>query len=121
MIPEKRDQFYGSKPLLDAKAICTYDDRVTDGPICAKPATWHAWPGTPPDTREGFDVYSCDEHWQYLAPARLWDYHRLGGACGIPGARWHAGTYQGQGLCRHELDDLTLTMDELAPLEEARA
>ncbi|WP_104116956.1 hypothetical protein [Arthrobacter sp. B1805] len=106
---KRREEFYGSKPLSHAAAICTYDAKFTEGPICGKPATWHAWPGTPPETREPFDVYACDAHWPILDPKRLWDYHRLGGACGIPGARWYAGARQGQGLCRHDLDDETLT------------
>jgi hypothetical protein len=72
--------------------------------MCGKPAVEHAWPGTPPDTRENFTVYSCDEH--RMDRAALWDWHETSsGACAIPGAQWRSEARQGEGRCVHELED----------------
>lgn len=73
-----------------------------DGRICGAPAFVHAWPGSPPDTRADFTVYSCSEH--VIRPEHLWDAHLVSsGACGIPGAKWQSGDRQYEGRCVHEI------------------
>lgn len=69
---------------------------------CGKPAVEHAWPGTPPDTREEWTAYSCADH--LLLREILWDWHPTSsGACAIPGSLWQSGDRQGEGRCVHEI------------------
>ncbi|UAW09415.1 hypothetical protein SEA_KLEVEY_59 [Arthrobacter phage Klevey] len=82
--------------------LCNYSPYADGTGMCGKPAVWHMWPGSPPDTRADSTAYSCEDH--PLPPSALWDWHRTdSGACAIPGAYWRAEERQGEGRCVHEI------------------
>lgn len=114
MSVEKRKEFYGpARP--GTELLCGFDGGHDNGPICGVPATVHVWPGTPPDTRMDGIVFACDKHFAVIRPERIWDYHRIAGACGIPGARWLNGPEQGTGLCRHDMEEDSLDISAIIP------
>ena len=112
----KRGEFFGA-PRPETTLTCGYDAGHDDRPTCGHQATWHGWTGTPPDTRGDASVWACEEHFDVLG-GKLWDYHEVGGACGMPGARWFNGAEQGQGYCRHDLDNDSLDIAMLEPVKE---
>lgn len=110
----KRQSFFG-KVRHATTLTCGYDAGYDDEAVCSKRAEWHGWAGTPPDTKLDGAVFACEEHFQILT-GKLWDFHDVGGACGIPGAIWFSGTQQGQGCCKHDLDFESLTAAHVEPL-----
>lgn len=93
---------YGELAPLSASGLCMFSLTRSAIGMCGKPAVEHAWPGSPPDTREDFTVYSCADH--LMDRGQLWDWHpTASGACAIPGAMWRAEPLQGDGRCVHEI------------------
>lgn len=88
---------------------CGWNTSGIDHPIamCGGPATLHAWPGSPPDTRADFTIYACALHApEVIASDEMWDWHPVAsGDCMIPGAYWSVGHdgMQGTGRCRADL------------------
>lgn len=112
MSEQKRKEFYG-RARPGTELLCGFDGGRDNGAICGATAIVHVWPGEPPETREDYVVWSCTEHFAVLQ-GKYWDYHQIGGACGMPGSEWVNGPEQGKGMCRHELDETAIDIVELA-------
>ncbi|QKY79818.1 hypothetical protein SEA_BUMBLE_52 [Arthrobacter phage Bumble] len=96
---------WGDRTSPRLTGLCMFSLTSSEIGMCGKPAVEHAWPGTPPDSREDFTVYSCADH--IVKRDALWDWHpTASGACAIPGSMWRAEPLQGEGRCVHELDSL---------------
>ncbi|WNO25875.1 hypothetical protein SEA_ALTADENA_53 [Arthrobacter phage Altadena] len=94
-------QEFGEETGPGLSGLCMFSLTKDAAGMCGKPAVEHAWPGSPPDTRESFTIYSCADH--IVERSILWDWHATrSGACAIPGAMWRSGELQGDGRCVHE-------------------
>lgn len=94
-------------PFSGLTCGCSATPEVDGAPICGATATLHVWVGPFVEVEmQGPDTYcrwACGRHATY-AMKGAFDWHPVGGACGIPGSRWHSAGVPGTGHCFHELD-----------------
>jgi hypothetical protein len=103
-----------SAPFTSLTCGFTRTPHLEGAKICGAPATWHVWVGpfVEPAGPDSFIHWSCDAH-LHRAIDGAFDWHHVGGACGIEGSLWHTNGVQGIGYCIHELDQLVAVSELL--------